>query len=360
MRELNSVKAFAEQSNELYTSFKDYRDHWLATNRNVKGKAFADKSLDDKDKVITKLFADEVAKRSGMTAEGQDMAHYANNPMVVFFANAIVDTMVDMIIPDVLNTSVGLIADIQYLDWGDTGKYEIKNSGLFNVSKAGYRNRDTLMQRLDDQTVTLVPENHQVTTYVSFYEVLSGRKTIGEYVMKVALSIEAEMLDEIWSAFNTAMSSATLPTALAVTNYAEKSAITLAQTVQAYNRATPVFVGTAVALKDLLPSNTQFRYFLDDDYFKMGAVPTFNGYDVVTVGQVADKDNLDTYGLALDDTKIYVVSPASDKIAKVVVGGSLSRAESGNFNSNLVQTNTLSKAWACGIITNSIAGVIEL
>ena len=360
MRELNSVIAFAENCDELYTSFKDYRDHWLSANRNVKGKAFSDKSLDDKDKVITKLFAKEVEKKSGISMEGADMAHYANNPMVKHFASEIIDSMIDMIIPDVLNTSVGLIAEIQYLDWGDTGKFDIKNSGLFNVSKAGYRNRDTLMQRLDDQTVTLVPENHQVTTYVSLFDILAGRKTIGEYVMKVAISIEAEMLNEIWSAFNTAMSSATLPSALAVTNYAEKSAITLAQTVGAYNRATPVFVGTAVALKDLLPSNTNFRYFLDDDYFKMGAVPTFNGYDVITVDQIADKANLDTYGLALDDTKIYVVSPASDKIAKVVIGGSLSHAEDGNFNANLVQTNSISKAWKAGIITNSVAGVIEL
>lgn len=360
MRELNSVKAFAEQSNELYTSFKDYRDHWLSVNRKVKGKAFADKSLDDKDKVITKLFADEVEKRSGVAREGMDERHYANNPMVKFYAESIIDTMIDMIIPDVLNTSVGLIAEIQYLDWGDTGKFEIKNSGLFNVSKAGYRNRDTLMQRLDDQTVTLVPENHQVTTYVTMYDILAGRKTIGEYVMKVAVSIEAEMLNEIWSAFNTALSSTSLPSALAVTNYAEKSAISLAQKVQAYNRATPIFVGTAVALKDLLPSNLNFRYFLDDDYFKMGAVPTFNGYDVVTVDQIADKDNLDTYGLALADNKIYVVSPASDKIAKVVVGGSLSHAEDGYFNANKAQVNTVEKAWNCGIVTNSIAGVIEL
>ena len=360
MRELNSVLAFAEQSKDLYTAFKDYKDHWLSANRHVKGKAFSDKSLDDKDKVITKLFTEEIEKRSGLSLKDADVAHYANNPMVRYFADEIIDTMVDMIIPDVLNTSVGLIADIQYLDWGDTGKFDMRNNGLFNVSKAGYRNRDTLMQRLDDSTATLVPENHQVTTYVSLYEILTGRKTLGEYVMKVGVSIETEMLNEVWSAFNTAMSSATLPVALSVTNYTEKSAISLAQKVQAYNRATPIFVGTAVALKDLLPSNTNYRYFLDDDYFRLGSVPVFNGYDVMTIGQIADKDNLATYGLAIDDTRIYVVSPASDKVVKVVVGKSLSHVEDGVFNANLAQVNTISKAWACGVITNSIAGVIVL
>lgn len=360
MRELNSVVAFAKESDELYKAFKDYKDHWLSANRKVKGKAFSDKSLDDKDKVITKLFSDEVAKRSGMSRESMDMAHYANNPMVRFFADAIVDTLVDAVIPDILNTSVGLIADIQYLDWGDTGKFDIKNNGLFNVSKAGYRNRDTLMQRIDDVTVTLAPENHEVTVYTPLFDILTGRKNLGEYVMRVVLSIEADMLDEAWSAFNTAVTAVTVPTALKVTNYTEKSAITLAQTVQAYNRATPVFAGTAVALKDLLPDNSQFRYFLDDGYFTMGAVPTFNGYDVLTIPQIANKNDYVNYTLALDDDRIYVLTPSSDKIVKVVVGNSLSHVEDGFFNANLVNVNTLTKAYSAGVITNSVAGVIML
>ena len=360
MRELNSVVAFAKESDELYKAFKDYKDHWLSANRKAKGKAFSDKSLDDKDKVITKLFSDEVAKRSGMSRDGVDMAHYANNPMVKYFADTIVDTLIDAVIPDILNTSVGLIAEIQYLDWGDTGKFDIRNNGLFNVSKAGYRNRDTLMQRIDDVTYTLAPENHEVTVYTPLFDILTGRKNLGEYVMRVVLSIEAEMLDEAWGAFTTAISAVTVPTALKVTNYTEKSAITLAQTVQAYNRATPVFAGTAVALKDLLPDNSQFRYFLDDDYFKVGAVPTFNGYDVLTIPQIANKNDYVNYTLALADDKIYVLTPSTDKIVKVVVGNSLSHAETSFFNANLNNVNSIQKAWGCGCITNSVAGVIEL
>ncbi len=360
MRELNSVVAFAKESDELYKAFKDYKDHWLSANRKVKGKAFSDKSLDDKDKVITKLFSDEVAKRSGMSRDGVDMAHYANNPMVKYFADTIVDTLIDAVIPDILNTSVDLIAEIQYLDWGDTGKFDIRNNGLFNVSKAGYRNRDTLMQRIDDVTYTLAPENHEVTVYTPLFDILTGRKNLGEYVMRVVLSIEAEMLDEAWGSFTTAISAVTVPTALKVTNYTEKSAITLAQTVQAYNRATPVFAGTAVALKDLLPDNSQFRYFLDDDYFKVGAVPTFNGYVVLTIPQIANKNDYTNYTLALDDDKIYVLTPSTDKIVKVVVGNSLSHAETAFFNANLNNVNTIQKAWSAGVITNSIAGVIEL
>ena len=57
---------------------------------------------------------------------------------------------------------------------------------------------------------------------------------------------------------------------------------------------------------------------------------------------------------------IYVLTPATDKIVKVVVGNSLSHAETGSFNANLNQVNTLSKAWGTGVITNSIAGYIDL
>ena len=147
MIELNSVKLFAEQNKELYTAFKDYRDQWLSENRGVKGKAFSAKSLDDKANVINKLFAEELERK--VPRDGVDLAHYANSPMVKYFSDTIVDSMIDMVIPDILNTSVGLIADIKYLDYGDSAKFDMKNNGLFTVAKAGYRQRNTIAQPKD-------------------------------------------------------------------------------------------------------------------------------------------------------------------------------------------------------------------
>lgn len=358
MIELNSVKLFAEENKELYTAFKDYRDQWLSENRGVKGKAFSAKSLDDKANVINKLFAEELEKK--VPRDGVDLAHYANSPMVKYFSDAIVDSMIDMVIPDVLNTSVGLIADIKYLDYGDSAKFDMKNNGLFTVAKAGYRQRNTIAQANYGTTVTLTPENHQLTVVTNMYAILADREKLAEYVMKAALSIEAEMLTDIWGTFETAASASTVPSALKVTNFTETSAVQLIQKVEAYNRAGAVLVGTELALANILPSNSQYRYFLTDEIWKLGHVQQFRNRDVIPVKQIADYKSTN-YGLALSDSYIYVMSPAVDKPIKVVVGSTIAdHTEDGFFNANLSISHTLNKAWGSACITNAIQGVITV
>lgn len=360
MRESKAIKQFASDSKELYTTWNDYKNQYLATARNVKGLSFSDKSLSDKDAVITKLFVSEVAKRSGVSYEGEvDKVHFANNPMVRFYADEIKDRMIDMILPDILNTSVGMVADIQYLDWGDTGKFDIKNNALFTVGKAGYRNRNTLAQRLENQTVTLAPVNHELTVISNMFNVLTGRDTIGEYLVKVALSIEAEMLNEIWGAFEAAFTAVTVPSAFKVTNFAETTATQLAQRVSAWNRSPAAFIGTTVALGKILPSETRYRFFLNDEPWKIGYVKDFRGYDVIETKNYADYKSND-YDMVLSDSNIYVVSPAVDKMVKVCVGGSLSHTEDGFFNANLSQVGTVTKAWDSAVVTNAVAGVITV
>ncbi len=82
-------------------------------------------------------------------------------------------------------------------------------------------------------------------------------------------------------------------------------------------------------------------------------------YDVIPMEQVANIYGATPYTLKLDDTKIYVVSPASDKIVKIGVGGdTMSHTDAVYDNANLLQMSTISKAWDCQVITNSVAGVI--
>lgn len=363
MRELNTVKKFAEDSSELYTTFKDYADH-VQSLRGVKGKKFSDKSIEDKEKVINKLFAEEVARRAKVSVEDYGgeryMAQYCQNPMVKSFADAIKDQMIDMILPETLFGSLGLIAEIKYADWGDSLSFELENNGLYNVSRAGYRQRTAPAQKLENQTVTLVPVNHEVTVGATLFEILTSRKSIAKEVMKVARSIESEMLYESYQAFVSAMTEGTIPNKLKVTNYQESELVRLCETVTAYNGGQKaVIVGTPLALKSILPSNLNLRILLDDEYIKTGHLTQFNGYDVIPMAQIADYTNGD-YSLRLDDKKIFVVSPSSDKIIKVGVGGTLSHQDGQFESANLSQEATTTKAWDTVCATNSIAGVVTL
>ena len=361
--EFANVKAFAEVSKDLYDAMKEFS---LNYNLERKGmKAFSNHSREEMNKCINKAFALEIAKQSGMELPSDmndktAVKRYSMNPMVKFYANQIQDVMIDMILPETLMTgSLKYFADMKFADLGDTIKFDIKSNSLFTVSKAGNRQRTTNQQKTFRTTVTMAGVNHEITVGTTLFEILTGQAYLAEEVMKVARSIETAMLFDAYDAFTTEMNG--LTGNLAVANYSEESLITLLETVTAYNQGRKaVVIGTPLALKAVLPTNTNYRYLLDDEYVKLGHLQTFNGYDVLPMEQVANPYNSTAYSLKLDDTKLYVVSPASDKIVKIgVFGGTFSHQDNSYDNANKTIENTTEKSWETAVVTNSVGGVIK-
>lgn len=360
--EFANVKAFAEVSKDLYDAMKAFS---LNYNNERKGlSAFSDHSREEMAKCINKAFALEIAKQSGVELPNlenkTEVRRFAMNPMVRYFANQIQDVMIDMVLPETLMTgSLRYFADIRNADLGDSIKFDIKSNSLFTVSKAGNRQRTTNQQKTFRTTVTMTGVNHEVTIGTTLFEMLTGQSFLAEEVMKVARSIETAMLFEAYDAF-TAEANA-LTGNLGVANYSEASLISLCETVTAYNQGRKaVILGTPVALKDVLPTNGNYRYLLEDDYVRLGHLATFNGYDVLPMEQVANPYSATPYALKLDDTKIYVVSPASDKIVKIgVFGGTFSHQDNAYDNANKQIENTTEKSWEVAVVTNSVAGVVK-
>lgn len=363
MREFDSVVKFAETAPELYEAMKIYFHNEMAE-AGAKGYATANESKDVMEKAINKAYFEEIQRRSGYTLDNfdGDMKRFSNSVVIKQFANDIRDFMIDMILPEtLLNSTISAFADFRFADLGDSMSFNIENNALYTVSKAGYRLRTTNMQKLYGTTVTLVPENHMLTVGTDLFDYLTGRASIAKDVMKAARSIETAMLFDAYDAFDAAMEG--LTGGLTVTNYSERGLLTLCETVSAYNQGRKaVILGTPVALKSVLPSNTNYRYLLDSDYVRIGHLPTFNDYDVIPMVQVANPyDAANPYALKLRDDRIYVVSPASDKLVKIGIGGSLvSHTDAIYDNANLLQMSTLSKAWDTQVITNSTAGVIKI
>lgn len=363
--EFMNVKAFSATSKDLYDAMKAFS---LNYNNERKGvKAFAEHSREDMAKLINKAFAIEVAKQSGVELpnleDKTEVKRFAMNPMVKYYANQIQDVMIDMILPETLMAgSIKYFADMKFADLGDSIKFDIKSNTLFTVSKAGNRQRTTNLQKTFRTTVTMTGENHEVTIGTTLFEILTGQSYLAEEVMKVARSIETAMLFDAYDAFTTSANA--VSGNLKVSNYSEKSLISLCETITAYNQGRKaVILGTPVALKSVLPTlgNTgNLRYILNDEYVKLGHLQTFNGYDVIPMEQVANPYDATDYALKLDDTKIYVVSPASDKIVKIgVFGGTFTHQDANYDNANKAIENTTEKSWNVATVTNSVAGVVE-
>ena len=360
--EFANVKAFAEVSKDLYDAMKAFS---LNYNNERKGLvAFADHSREEMAKLINKAFALEVSRQSGVELpnleDKTEVRRFAANPMVRYFANQIQDVMIDMILPETLLTgSLRYFADMKNADLGDTIKFDIKSNALFTVSKAGNRQRTTNQQTTFRTTVTMTGVNHEITIGTTLFEMLTGQSYLAEEVMKVARSIETTMLFEAYDAFTTEMNG--LTGNLAVANYAEEDLITLCETITAYNQGRKaVIIGTPLALKAVLPTDQNYRYLLDDAYVKLGHLAQFNGYDVLPMEQVANPYSATPYALKLDDTKLYVVSPASDKIVKIgLFGGTFTHQDNSYDNANKTIENTTEKSWEVAIATNSVAGVVK-
>ena len=287
MVEYTRIKIFAQNSPDLYNAMKIYGENELAE-RGVKGKKFAQESKEEMEKAINKEFMSELCRRTNMNPDKNfdgSLKRFAQNPVVAKMADDIRDYMIDMLLPETLLTgSLRYFADFRFADLGDSMSFDIENYALYNVSKAGYRKRSTNMQKLFDTTVTLAPINREVTVGTDLFEIMSGRVYIAKEVMKAVRSIETAMMFDAYDAFATATGN--LSGNLAVANYSEESLISLCQTVTAYNQGRKaVIIGTPVALKSVLPTNSNYRYLLDDEYVRLGHLQTFNGK--IYLGEIA-------------------------------------------------------------------------
>jgi hypothetical protein len=358
-----NVLAFAQDKVDVYKAFSDYFNHYRAENGNEKVKYDNSISFDEKNDKMHKALVNEVSRVSGVAFTEFKPEVYATNPMVNWAAFAVINAMIDTILPETLIDSIGIYTDIRVGGFGDNFSFEIKPRDLFAVTKAGRGKRISELHKQFDGQVTVTPVEHDITVAVSLYKVLSGKENLAEFVLKATRSIESELTLDAFTAFNTAMTA--LPTTpingeLKVAGFTQETAVRLAQSVTAFNLgAKAVFVGTQNALANILPSDANYRYQIDSDLVKLGYVRSAFGYDTMVLPQVADWKN--PFKLLLDDTRIYVISPSSQKLVKTCIEGSTLAITSTPYqNANLTQTTTLKKNFASAVATNACAGLISL
>jgi hypothetical protein len=286
---------------------------------------------------------------------------WASHPTYKWSTFAVISAMIDMILPETLVDSMGLYTDVVTGDMASSFSFRVKPRDLFVISKAGRGKRTSEVHKQFDGLVTAIPEEHDITVQVSLYRVLAGEESLADFTLKAVRSIETQMTVDAYNAFNTAMTNLSTGAAgTKVVGYTQDTAVTLAQKVTAYNLGSKaIFAGTQVALSKMLPGDTNYRYTLDSDYVRMGYVKTAFGYDALVIPQVADFQN--PFQLLLDDTRIYVLSPSSQKIIKVCLEGATTSVTNGTYdNANLTQSTTLKKNWTAIVATNALAGLITL
>jgi hypothetical protein len=355
----------AEEGTKLLERFKDYFRHYRAETEKKNYSYDTSVSLLEKEQKVNELMKKEISKLANVSTDSVvPIQAYMTNPQYIWATYAIINVLVDMILPETIIDSIGLYTDVRVGDYGDSFAFDIEPRDLFIVTKSGKGKRKSEATKQFEGQVTVIPVEHDITVQTSLYKVLAGEENLAKFTMKAVRSLETQMTLDVYNAFATAMSaltaSATLGNVLRYTGYSQAKAVRLAQTVSGYNQgAKAIFLGTQSALSTILPADTNFRYSLEDDYVKIGYIRTAFGFDCMVLPQVIDWRT--EFKVALDDTKIYVISPSSQKPIKLCIEGQMLAITTGIYdNADLTQTTTLKKMYATGLATSAVYGIIDL
>ena len=371
----NNVLAFAGKANlRVYEQFVDYYNHYRSQRMgedNVEFQSMVTNedgttsriSFSEKEEKMNASLRREILRVAGINNfEEFPVETWAGNPMLTWASFAVVSAMIDMVLPDSIIRNIGMYSEVKNIGWGDNASFDVSPRDLFVVSKGGRSKRTTELKKQFKGQAQIFPELRQMTVFVSLMKVLAGKESLAELVTKMVRSFEVEMSYDVYSAFKVAMDAldSTASTGLLAAGWSESEFIRLSQIVGAWNGGVrPLAIGTQVALSNVIPSNANYRYELDSEFVRLGYIRNFKGTDLMVLPQVADWQT--PFGLKLDDDRIWIISPSSDKIVKVVLEGSTFANTSEAFaNANLVQTSTMWKSWGTGIITNAVAATITL
>jgi len=363
MRLPQNVITFAktDEAVKAYQRFVDFYNH----SQNKVGKFDASISLMDKKEKLGFAVREEIARLSNVSKETIDSIPtemLVSNPMYQWACFAVVNTMVDAVLPDSIIESIGMYTDLRVGGYGDSFSFDIDSRDLFVVSKYGNGKRHAELHKQYKGQVNIIPQNRMISVATSLYKVLADVENLADFARKAVVSMEAEMTRDAFTVFNTAMEALdnSGDDALRVTGYTQDALVELCQTVTAYNGGRKaVIVGTQLALQNVLPADAGYRYDLQSDYVKIGYIKTAFGYDVMMLPQVANVGS--DFTLALDDNNIYILSPAGDKLIKgALEGATTSRVERAQDTADLTEIITMNKRWGFAVATSSIAGLIEL
>lgn len=249
--------------------------------------------------------------------------------------------------------------DMRFLEPGDIFKFRINPNSLYTVSKGGRGERTTFRQKKYASDVIITPEEHLVTTYVDMYRVLAGKEDIGELIRLVVLSIEQNMYAEAVDALTTGLTAVTAGTDYTYTGaFDMKKLLEMAQKVQVMNAGVrPVIAGTSIALMNVLPDSTAgFRLNVDGAKGVIDVIKNVYGFDVLVMEQAVSKDG----GLVLPNDKLFVISPAQDKLVKGAVSNALTNSNQFYDNADLTQNFTYRKNYGFAYASAAKAGIYTI
>ena len=140
---MESIVTFAggnETALDTYKLMRDYYFHYMSAVEGKNGYGDFDNtvSLDEKEQKMHKALLAEVERVSGCPRGEMSYQAWSMSPQVKWATFAVVNAMIDAVLPDTIIKSIGIYTEMNTVGFGETLEFEVQPNSLFTVSKSDF------------------------------------------------------------------------------------------------------------------------------------------------------------------------------------------------------------------------------
>lgn len=248
------------------------------------------------------------------------------------------------------------LVDERNIAAGDQNVFEIVDSNLFTVADAADGTQGIRRQRLDGSTTVTINTSFKVVRiYEELNRVLSGLVDFNHFINKVAESMKAKLLNDIYTLWTGVTAediggAAYFPAAGA---YDERTLLETIEHVEAAaNGKSAVILGTKTALRNLVPAvqSNGSR----DDLYNMGYYGKFYGTNVVVLPQ---RHKVNSTEFQYDNDTLTILAGDNKPIKLVREGESIIIPGNPLDNRDMTQEYMYGEKYGLGLVMASNTGI---
>lgn len=285
-------------------------------------------SYAEHNEAVLKSILSYAAKGTGYSCESFE--DFKNRQLMVdptFVAkfDNVLAQILNPVIPDIVSEAFMGLADVSYVGYGDTASFEIDSNETFYVKEIAEGVQRGAMQRLYKNEATINPTPKQIRIELPWYEVVSGKFDLGNWLYRVGISYAGYINVKVINAITDAL--AAVPAAYQTSGaFTDANFLAIGQKVAAANGNKRVQVwGTITALGKILPNGTNamgLMYGLGNEVAKIGYLGMYKGFPLIEMAQAMKPGTVNTSAdLLLSNTMIYFIPVDSYNPIKVVFEG---------------------------------------
>lgn len=321
-----------------------------------------DKDYTDNNKVVIDNLLKYAAEAAGISNDSETLKSPRVRRDPVFSSKffGVISQALPPVITSTVNYMFMEVSETRNIGWGDTQHFKVASKDIFTVNKTGNGLKRGAVQRLYSEDITVNPQGREVTVGMDWYQIVSGRYDIGEWMYRVGLSYATDITKLVYDQIDGAF--ATLPTPLQIAGFTDSAFIALSQRVKYANGGLPVYaMGTMSALASIIPSNDFLKMELGGEFASMGYLGRYKQVNLLEVPQIIVPGTVNTtLTFGIDDTRVYFMGMGDKPVKIVFEGEAITKEEDVTSTADGQMIVSVQNRYDCKIATASVFGILDI